>query len=292
MKTITIHLMDSAGKEIEAAAISALEGLQALDVKGLERLAAVKINEELKDVSTIIDSDATLQPVFLESEEGLEIMRHSTSHVMAEAVRELFPGVKVTIGPAIENGFYYDFDYERPFKEEDLPKIEEKMKEIINADLPFERREMTSREATSFFKNEGEDYKVEIIEDLGEERVSVYTQGSFTDLCRGPHLPSTGKIKAFRLTKVAKEGPYNRKLFLRINRGQYLINPQLALRVEGEWRRIYELLSPERLAGELRDPMHWFGQVWDSNADRQRAIGALRSLIKELSSGEGMKVLF
>ena len=92
--------------------------------------------------------------------------------------------------------------------------------------------------------------------------------------------------------EVTREGPYNRKLFLRINHGQYLINPQLALRVEGEWRRIYELLSPERLAGELRDPLHWFGQVWDPNADRQHAIDALRSLIKELSNGEDMKVLF
>jgi threonyl-tRNA synthetase len=104
---------------------------------------------------------------------------------------------------AIENGFYYDFDYERPFREDDLPKIEEKMKEIVKADLPFERSEMRSEEAIALFRDEGEDYKVEIIEDLGEERVSLYKQGSFTDLCRGPHLPSTGKIKAFRLTKVA-----------------------------------------------------------------------------------------
>ena len=126
MKAITIHLMDSVSKEVEATPISALEGLQALDVKGLERVVAVKINEELKDLSTIIDSNATLQPVFLESREGLEIMRHSTSHVMAEAVKALFPGVRVTIGPAIENGFYYDFDYERPLKEDDLPKIEER----------------------------------------------------------------------------------------------------------------------------------------------------------------------
>ena len=174
-----------------------------LHVEGLERVVAVKINGEPKDLSARIDSEVKLEPVFLDSEDGLEIMRHSTSHVMAEAVKELFPGVKVTIGPAIENGFYYDFDYERPFKEEDLQKIEEKMKEIIDADLPFERREMTSREATELFNKEEEDYKTEIIEDLGEERVSVYTQGKFTDLCRGPHLPSTGKIKAFRLTKVA-----------------------------------------------------------------------------------------
>ena len=198
-----IHLISGVGKEIETTSISALEALEELHVAGLERVVAVKIDGELKDLSARVDSEASLEPVFLDSEDGLEIMRHSTSHVMAEAVKQLFPGVKVTIGPAIENGFYYDFDYERPFKEEDLPKIEEKMKEIINADLPFERREMTSQDAIELFRKEGENYKTEIIEDLGEEKVSVYTQGSFTDLCRGPHLPSTGKIKAFRLTKVA-----------------------------------------------------------------------------------------
>ncbi|MBW1799063.1 MAG: threonine--tRNA ligase, partial [Deltaproteobacteria bacterium] len=122
---------------------------------------------------------------------------------MAMAVKELFPGVKVTIGPSIEDGFYYDFDYKRPFKEEDLPKIEERMEGIIKADLPFTRQEMTSLEAIDFFKEEGEDYKVELIEDLGAEKVSLYTQGNFTDLCRGPHVPSTGMIKAFRLNKVA-----------------------------------------------------------------------------------------
>jgi threonyl-tRNA synthetase len=122
---------------------------------------------------------------------------------MAMAVKELFPGVKVTIGPAIQDGFYYDFDYERPFKEEDLPRIEEKMKEIIKADLPFIRKEMASRDAIDFFKDQGEDYKIELINDLGSEKVSLYTQDTFTDLCRGPHLPSSGMIKAFHLTKVA-----------------------------------------------------------------------------------------
>ncbi len=199
---ITIRLKDGPSKEGEAP-ISALGALGELHVVGLERVVAVRVNGELKDLSTVIDSEAELDPVFLDSEDGLDILRHSTSHVMAEAVKQLFPGAKVTIGPAIENGFYYDFDYERPFREEDLPKIEEKMKEIIDADLPFTRREISRHEATEFFDQEGENYKTEIIKDLGEEVVSVYTQGSFTDLCRGPHLPSTGKIKAFRLTKVA-----------------------------------------------------------------------------------------
>ena len=203
MKSLKIHLKDQLTKEVGEGPIAAQEALRHLHVGNLHRVIAVKINGESRDLSALIDSEVTLEPIFLDSEEGLEILRHSTSHVMAMAVKELFPGVKVSIGPAIENGFYYDFDYERPFREEDLPKIEEKMEEIVKADLPFERSEIASEEAIALFRGEGEDYKVEIIEDLGEERVSLYKQGSFTDLCRGPHLPSTGKIKAFRLTKVA-----------------------------------------------------------------------------------------
>ena len=202
--TFSVHLKDQPAEEIQVEPLSlAAEVLQHLKPKRLDRVVAVKVNGETRDLSSPIDSRAEVEPVYMDSEEGLEILRHSTSHVMAMAVKELFPGVKVTIGPSIEDGFYYDFDYKRPFKEEDLPKIEEKMDEIIKADLPFAREEMTSREAIDFFKKEGEDYKVELIEDLGAERVSLYTQGNFTDLCRGPHVPSTGMIKAFHLHKVA-----------------------------------------------------------------------------------------
>jgi threonyl-tRNA synthetase len=125
MKTIKIHLKDQLTKEIEAKPIPAHEALRLLHMASLDKVVAAKINGEDRDLSTVIDLEAELEPIFLESEEGLEILRHSTSHVMAMAVKELFPGVKVTIGPAIENGFYYDFDYERPFREDDLPKIEE-----------------------------------------------------------------------------------------------------------------------------------------------------------------------
>jgi len=180
-----------------------IEALKSLKVKDLHKVIAVKMNGENRDLSTVIDSEAELEPIYLETDEGLEIFRHSTSHVMAMAVKELFPGVKVTIGPAIENGFYYDFDCERPFREDDLPKIEGKMKEIIKKDLPFVRKEMTKQEAIDLFTGESEQYKVEILDDLDVENVSLYSHGSFTDLCRGPHLPSTGMIKAFRLTKVA-----------------------------------------------------------------------------------------
>ncbi len=202
--TFSVHLKDQPAEEIEVKPMSsAAEVLQQLKPKRLDRVVAVKVNGEARDLSSPIESEAEMEPVYLDSEEGLDILRHSTSHVMAMAVKELFPGVKVTIGPSIENGFYYDFDYNRPFKEEDLPKIEERMEEIVKAGLPFTRQEMTSREAMDFFEKEGEDYKVELIEDLGAEKVSLYTQGNFTDLCRGPHVPSTGMIKAFHLNKVA-----------------------------------------------------------------------------------------
>jgi len=203
MERLKIHLKDQPSQGIEVESLSGLEALKNLKVKRMDKVVAMKMNGENRDLSTVIDSDAQLEPIYLESEEGMEIIRHSSSHVMAMAVKELFPGVKVTIGPAIENGFYYDFDYERPFKEDDLPKIEEKMKEIIKEDLPFIRKEITKQEAIDLFKGEGEHYKVEILDDLDVENVSLYTHGSFTDLCRGPHLPSTGMIKAFRLTKVA-----------------------------------------------------------------------------------------
>ncbi len=203
MTSVSIHLKTGEDQEIQAGFMSAYDALAKLGVKGLDRVVAVKINGESVDLTTAINSQAELEPVYINSAEGLETLRHSTSHVMAMAVRELFPGVKVTIGPAVEDGFYYDFDYERPFKEEDLPKIQEKMVEIIKKNIPFACTEMTSQEAIDFFEGLGEDYKVELINDLGAEKVGIYTQGSFTDLCRGPHIPSTGMIKAFALTKVA-----------------------------------------------------------------------------------------
>lgn len=135
--------------------------------------------------------------------EDLEMLRHSTSHLMAQAVRELFPGVKVAIGPSIENGFYYDFDYEPGFTEEDLPKIEAKMKELVKKDIPIEKRVLKKDEAMDVFGKMGETYKVELLEAIDDPEVNTYTQGSFTDLCRGPHLPSTGKIKAFKLLSLA-----------------------------------------------------------------------------------------
>jgi len=219
MKTFLIHLKGNPAEQVEAESLSAREALEHLKVGGLDRVVAAKVNGVLQDLSSALEDGAELAPVYLQSEEGVEILRHSTSHVMAMAVKELFPGVKVTIGPAIENGFYYDFDYERPFREDDLPAIEEKMKEIIQADLSFARKEMGSQDAIGFFKDQDEDYKIELIQDLGVNHVSLYTQGSFTDLCRGPHIPSTGMIQAFHLTRVAGaywRGDENRPMLSRI----------------------------------------------------------------------------
>jgi threonyl-tRNA synthetase len=135
--------------------------------------------------------------------ETLEMVRHSTSHLMAQAVKELYPGVKVAIGPSIETGFYYDFDYPQGFTEEDLPKIEERMREIAKRDIPMERRVLKREEAIKLFEEMGEPFKVELLSDIADGEVSTYTQGEFTDLCRGPHVTSTGKLKAFKLLSIA-----------------------------------------------------------------------------------------
>jgi len=172
---------------------------------GLAKAAlAGKVDGKLVDTSFRIESDAELAVITPKSPEGLEILRHSTSHLMAQAVQELFPGAQVTIGPVIENGFYYDFAYKRPFTPEDLAAIEKKMTEIAKRDLPVQRKEMPRDEAVAFFRSIGETYKAEIIASIpSQEPISLYGQGNWIDLCRGPHVPSTGKLKVFKLMRVA-----------------------------------------------------------------------------------------
>jgi threonyl-tRNA synthetase len=150
-----------------------------------------------------LGQEAVIEPVTFESKEGKEIYRHSTSHIMAHAVKELFPDVKVTIGPAIEDGFYYDFDRAAPFTPDDLVLIEKKMQEIIKKNMPFMRRTLPKQDAIALFARMGEDYKVELLSEIEDDTVSVYEEGGFMDLCRGPHLPKTGKVKAFKLLSVA-----------------------------------------------------------------------------------------
>src|SRR5450631_2430075 len=172
---------------------------------GLRKAAlAGRVNGKLVDTSFVISDDATVAIVTDKDPEALEILRHSTSHLLAQAVKELFPDAQVTIGPVIEDGFYYDFAYERPFTPDDLIAIEAKMRELAQLDQKVQRRVMERDEAVNFFKQLGEHYKAEIIAAIpGEEEISLYGQGNWVDLCRGPHVPSTGKLKAFKLTKIA-----------------------------------------------------------------------------------------
>src|SRR5471030_1185311 len=163
-----------------------------------------KLDGELVDTSTLIDHDASLAIVTEKDADGLDIIRHSTAHLLAYAVKDLYPDAQVTIGPVIENGFYYDFAYSRPFTPEDLEKIEKRMAEIAKKDEPVSRRVVTRGEAVDYFKSIGEKYKAEIIESIpSTDDIKLYSHGGFTDLCRGPHVPSTGKLKIFKLMKLA-----------------------------------------------------------------------------------------
>ncbi|WP_302367482.1 threonine--tRNA ligase [Brachyspira aalborgi] len=180
---------------------------------------AAKFNGQEVDLTYIPETDGNLELIFTTTNEGLEILRHSTSHLMAQAVKRLYPNVQVTIGPAIKDGFYYDFDTDKPFTDEDLPKIEAEMKKIIKENIPVIRKIMTKKDAIEYFKRNNEPYKVEIIEDIDADTVSFYEQGDFIDLCRGPHVPSTGYLKSYKLMSVAGSywrGDSNNKMLSRI----------------------------------------------------------------------------
>ena len=172
---------------------------------GLAKAAiAGEIDGQMVDTSYMIESDAALAIITNKDERALEVIRHSTAHLLAQATQQLYPKAQVTIGPVIDNGFYYDFAYKDGFSEQDLAKIEKKMNAIVKQNLPIERMEMSREEAVKFFKSKGEHYKAEIIESIpSNEALSLYKQGDFVDLCRGPHVPSTSKLKAFKLMKLA-----------------------------------------------------------------------------------------
>ncbi len=200
---ISVTLPDGKIRELEKP-LSGKDFAKTISNSLAKEVVAMEKDGEMVDISTIIDADCSINLIKLSDPQGLELLRHDCAHVMAEAVQELFPGTQVTIGPAIENGFYYDFFREEPFTTTDLAAIEKKMRQIIKANRPFEREEWAKSEAIEFFNGIGETFKAEIIEDLDEATVSIYKQGDWLDLCRGPHLPSTGKIgSAFKLMKVA-----------------------------------------------------------------------------------------
>ncbi len=236
MAQITIQLPDGTTREYPAG-VTSMEIAQSIG-EGLARQTVVaKVDGELVDVQKNIDNDAQVELVTLASDEGLEVYRHTAAHVMAQAVKDLFgKEVQVTIGPAVKDGFYYDFYCENhTFTPEDFERIEARMKEVIKENLPIVRSEMSSDDAIALFKEMGEDFKVELIEDLGAETVSLYRQGDFVDLCRGPHLPSTGKLKAFKLTSVAGaywRGDEKREMLQRIYATAFPDKKQLKAHLE------------------------------------------------------------
>jgi threonyl-tRNA synthetase len=172
---------------------------------GLAKAAlAGKVDGKIVDTSFVIEQDSDLAIITDKSDEGLEVIRHSTAHLLAYAVKELFPDAQVTIGPVIDNGFYYDFSYKRAFTPDDLVAIEKKMAELAKKDEAVTRKILPRDDAVAYFKSINEHYKAEIIASIpSNEDVSLYTEGNFTDLCRGPHVPNTGKLKAFKLMKLA-----------------------------------------------------------------------------------------
>jgi threonyl-tRNA synthetase len=199
----TLRLPDGSTKSFPQP-VTVAEVAQSIGAGLAKAALAGKVDGKLVDTSFVIEGDADLAIVTPKSPEGLDILRHSTSHLMAQAVQELFPGAQVTIGPVIDNGFYYDFAYKRPFTPDDLVAIEKKMAELAKKDLKVERKILSRDEAVGFFKSIGEHYKAEIIASIpSNEPISLYGQGNWIDLCRGPHVPSTGKLKVFKLMRVA-----------------------------------------------------------------------------------------
>ncbi len=202
MDKIKLNLTTGEEKEYEKG-ISVKDLLMDLKSEVAHRALAVKINRKELDLSAKIEEDSEVEILTFDSPDGEKIYWHSTSHILAQAVKELFPEVKLGIGPSIEEGFYYDFEKETPFTPDDLVKIEEKMRDIIKRDYPFQRKELSKTEAVDLFKSKRENYKVELINEIEEDQVTLYQNNDFIDLCRGPHIPSTGKIKAFKLTSLA-----------------------------------------------------------------------------------------
>ncbi len=204
MASIGLKYPDGSERSLPAEA-TAREAIAAWKPELLSSSVAARLNGRALDLSSILHEGGVLEPIDWSSKEGLSILRHSISHIMAQAVQDSFEKVQVSIGPSIEDGFYYDFDYDQTFTPEDLEKIEARMKEIAAADYPFRREELSREKAVELFRERGEGYKVELLRDLPEDvkTVSLYRQGEYVDLCRGPHVPSTGMIKAFKLLSVA-----------------------------------------------------------------------------------------
>jgi len=202
MSGIKVILLDGSKIELNKGANLYDAAIKISQKLGKEAIAGI-VNGVKRDLNYVLENNDHIEILTFSSPEGKEVYHHSSSHIMAQAVQELFPEAKFAIGPAIKDGFYYDFDIDRSFTPEDMVVIEKKMKEIIERDLPFKRIELNKEEANKFFKKKKEKYKLELLEDIQDDMVTLYQQGDFIDLCRGPHVSSTGKIKAFELLSIA-----------------------------------------------------------------------------------------
>jgi threonyl-tRNA synthetase len=257
---------------------------------GLAKAAlAGKVNGRLRDTSYVIEDDANLSIVTDRDPEGLEVIRHSTAHLMAQAVKSLFPTAQVTIGPVVENGFYYDFAFERPFTPEDLNAIEDKMAELAETDFPVTREVIGRNEAVELFREMGEEYKARIIADIpAHEEISLYRQGDFVDLCRGPHVPSTGRLQAFKVTKVAGaywRGDPNNETLQRIYGIAWADKKQLkeylhrlAEAEKRDHRRLGKQLDLFHFQEEAPGMVFWHGNGWQVYLTIE---GYIRGLLRE-----------
>jgi threonyl-tRNA synthetase len=288
MSKIRVSLPDGSVKELEQG--MNVQELAASIGTGLAKAAiAAKVDGELVDLTATLHDGASVEIITEKSPDALEIIRHSTSHLMAQAVKSLFPEAKVTIGPAIENGFYYDFDVDAPFSPEDLEKIEAKMKELAKANLKLERQVLKKDEAIKLFREMGETYKVELIEDLDVDTVSLYRQGDFVDLCRGPHLPSTSFCKAFKLTSIAGaywRGDERRKMLQRIYGTAFADKKELdayLARLEEAKRRDHRKLGKELDLFSFSDDVGAGLVIWHPNG------AMLRTILEDFERKEHLK---
>ena len=198
-----ITLPDGSRREFEQP-VSVMQVAESIGAGLAKAAVAARVDGTLVDLARVVDKDADVAIITGRDSDGVDVIRHSTAHLLAQAVKHLFPEAQVTIGPVVDNGFYYDFAYERPFTPEDLAAIEKKMQDLAEQAIPVQRREMPRDEAVEYFLKQGEAYKAEIIRDIpSDQPISLYSQGDFTDLCRGPHVPDTGKLSAFKLMKIA-----------------------------------------------------------------------------------------
>ncbi|GFE58499.1 threonine--tRNA ligase [Geobacter sp. AOG1] len=288
MADISVTLPDGSARTLPEGAT--VHDLAAAIGSGLAKAAiAGRIDGSLVDLSARLLDGARVEIITDKSPEALEIIRHSTSHLMAQAVKSIFPEAKVTIGPAIETGFYYDFDVDHPFTPEDLEKIEKKMEELAKAGLKIERQELSSADAVKLFREMGEDYKVELIEDLGVDHVSLYRQGEFADLCRGPHLPSTSWCKAFKVTSIAGaywRGDEKRKMLQRVYGTAFPDKKQLdeyLARLEEAKRRDHRKLGRELDLFSFNDEVGAGFAIWHPKG------AMLRTIIEDFERREHLK---